>query len=47
MWGSIARNASSLYVAQIAQYLLHFITVPCVVRVLGPVGFGTVAFAHG
>lgn len=43
---SVARNAASLYVIQLANYVLPLITVPYLVRVLGPAGYGTVAFGQ-
>jgi len=45
-WRSnVARNAASLYLIHFANYLLPLITVPYVVRVLTPHGYGLVAFA--
>ncbi|TDA70350.1 MAG: flippase [Clostridia bacterium] len=43
---SVAKNAGSLYVIQIANYVVPLITVPYLVRVLGPAGYGTVAFGQ-
>lgn len=43
---SIAKNAASLYVIQFANYVLPLITVPYLVRVLGPTGFGVVSFGQ-
>ena len=43
---SVAKNAASLYVIHFANYLLPLITVPYVVRVLTPHGYGLVAFAQ-
>lgn len=42
----MAHNIAALYAAQIAAYLLPLITVPYLARVLGPEGFGEVAFAQ-
>lgn len=43
---AIFQNAASLYLIQFAQYILPLITVPYLVRVLGPTGYGTVAFGQ-
>lgn len=43
---SIAKNAASLYVIHVANYILPLITIPYLVRVLKPAGFGMVAFAQ-
>jgi polysaccharide transporter, PST family len=44
-WRStVAKNAASLYLIHFANYLLPLITVPYVVRVLTPHGYGLVAF---
>jgi len=43
---SVAKNAASLYVIQFANYILPFVTVPYLVRVLGPAGYGVVAFGQ-
>jgi len=44
---TVAKNAASLYVIQFAQYILPLITVPYLVRVLEPSGYGLVAFGQG
>jgi len=46
MRSSVVHNAASLYVIQFAQYILPLITVPYLVRVLSPAGFGVVAFGQ-
>ncbi|NLI41727.1 MAG: flippase [Caldisericales bacterium] len=43
---TVAKNAASLYVIQFAQYILPLITVPYLVRVLEPSGYGLVAFGQ-
>lgn len=43
---SVAKNAASLYVIQFANYMLPLVTVPYLVRVLGPASYGTVAFGQ-
>lgn len=43
----VARNAASLYLLQFANYLLPLISIPYLVRVLEPSGYGAVAFAQG
>lgn len=43
---AVAQNAASLYVIHFANYLLPLITVPYVVRVLHPSGYGLVAFGQ-
>lgn len=44
---TIARNAAALYLIQFANYVVPLIMVPYLVRVLGPAGYGAVAFAQG
>jgi len=44
---TVARNAASLYLIQFANYIVPLIMVPYLVRVLGPAGYGAVAFAQG
>jgi PST family polysaccharide transporter len=44
---AVARNAASLYLIQFANYIVPLIMVPYLVRVLGPAGYGAVAFARG
>lgn len=43
---SVGKNATSLYVIHFANYILPLITVPYVVRVLNPSGYGIVAFGQ-
>jgi len=43
---TLGRNILALYLMQMANYLLPLITVPYVFRVLGPGGFGAVAFGE-
>lgn len=42
----VTHNAASLYGIQFAGYLLPIVTVPYLVRVLGPGGYGAVAFGR-
>jgi len=44
---NIARNIASLYLIHFANYIVPLIMVPYLVRVLGPAGYGAVAFAQG
>ncbi len=44
---TIARNVASLYTIQFANYIVPLIMTPYLVRVLGPAGYGTVAFGQG
>ncbi len=44
---TVARNAASLYLIQFANYILPLIMIPYLVRVLGPAGYGAVAFGQG
>lgn len=44
---TLGRNILSLYVIQFANYVVPLIMVPYLVRVLGPTGYGAVAFAQG
>ncbi len=44
---SIARNVVALYIIQFANYIIPLITIPYLVRVLKPAGYGAVAFAQG
>jgi PST family polysaccharide transporter len=43
---TVAKNAASLYLIHFANYLLPLITVPYVVRVLTPFGYGLVSFGQ-
>jgi len=43
---TVAQNAASLYLIHFANYLLPLITVPYVVRVLTPFGYGLVSFGQ-
>jgi PST family polysaccharide transporter len=45
--GAVGRNVISLYILQFGMYVLPLITVPYLVRVLGPDRFGSVAFGQG
>ena len=44
---NLGKNVLSLYVIQFANYIVPLIMVPYLVRVLGPAGYGAVAFAQG
>jgi len=44
---TVACNAASLYLIQFANYIVPLIMVPYLVQVLGPAGYGAVAFAQG
>ena len=44
---TLIRNVFSLYIIQFANYILPLITIPYLVRVLGPSGYGAVAFGQG
>lgn len=44
---SIVRNIASLYAIRFADYIVPLIMVPYLVRVLGPAGYGVVAFGQG
>lgn len=44
---SIGKNVLSLYSLQFANYILPFVTVPYLLRVLGPEKFGAVSFVQG
>jgi len=44
---TVARNAASLYLIQFANYIVPLIMIPYLVRVLGPAGYGAVAFGQG
>lgn len=43
-YSTVAKNAFSLYLIHFANYLIPLVTVPYVVRVLTPHGYGLVAF---
>lgn len=43
---TVGKNALSLYSIQFAQYILPLITIPYLVRVLGPKRLGTLAFGQ-
>lgn len=42
---SLRKNVAALYAVQFASYLVPFVTLPWLTRVLGPVGFGRIGFA--
>lgn len=44
---TVTHNALSLYVIQVANYILPLVRVPYLARVLGPSTYGTIAFAQG
>lgn len=44
---AVARNALSLYSIRFANYILPLVTVPYLVRVLGPEEYGLLGFAQG
>lgn len=44
---TLIQNVFSLYIIQFANYILPLITIPYLVRVLGPSGYGAVAFGQG
>lgn len=44
---SVAKNIASLYVIHFTNYIIPLITLPYLVRVLGPAGYGSVAFTLG
>ncbi len=44
--GGLAKNAVSLYLLHFANYALPLVTMPYLVRVLGPDNFGVVAFGQ-
>jgi len=44
---AVAKNATALYIIQIAEYIIPLITIPYVVRVIGPYGFGESSFCLG
>lgn len=43
----VSQNAGSLYLLQAARYLFPLVTVPYLVRVLGPANYGLVSFGQG
>ena len=44
---TVAKNATSLYIIQFSTIILPLITIPYVVRVLGPANFGIIGFCQG
>jgi len=44
---AVAKNATALYVIQIAEYIIPMITIPVVVKAIGADGFGQAAFCQG
>lgn len=44
---SVAKNAAALYAIQFAQYILPLATVPYLLRIIGPSGFGIVSLVNG
>lgn len=42
----LVSNTAGLYVETLASYLFSLITLPYLVRILGPQGYGTLAFSQ-